>query len=572
MSSPSNGSNKKVIAFLLALAIIPIAACGWVNLSSYRTVKIVELWSLIINGSPEGGIKIADLNKDSHVEVVAVTLNGRIYVINGSTGEKIWSASTGFHIRSQPAIADMNKDGILDVVVLTTNGDLFVLSGDNGSLIWRYHISLWQPHVIAAPTIYDVDNDGEYEIFTGGAGFFVALNSSGKEIWRISIDGDAYSFPAVGDIDNDGFVELVFGTTNKTLYVVSPYNGAVLWTVKINGKVRASPSLADIDKDGYLDIVVGDLKGNAYLICGKNKSVVWNQTLRGFIDFPPVLADFDGDGYLDIIFACSYYGSSTADWASLYCVRGKTRKILWIQSYYSTCCSRVIVGDTNRDGFLDVIVGSVSSTVIWCFDGRSGRRIWTYNINGYFESVGATPAIGDINNDGDNEIIIGTSWKRIIALKVYGSLVSWGSLGNDLCNTNNIIFSDRDGDGVPNDLEESMGMNLDSPDSDGDSMPDGYEITFSLDPTNSSDATLDVDGDGLNNLQEFSLGTDPRAWDSDWDKVPDGWEISHGFNPLNPGINEVITFYWYLIVLTVSIGIGLLLWRRKRRMRSLADL
>ena len=46
-------------------------------------------------------------------------------------------------------------------------------------------------------------------------------------------------------------------------------------------------------------------------------------------------------------------------------------------------------------------------------------------------------------------------------------------------------------------------------DTDGDGMPDGYELTVGLDPF-ADDAAQDADGDGLTNGQEFLLGTAPR--------------------------------------------------------------
>jgi hypothetical protein len=47
-------------------------------------------------------------------------------------------------------------------------------------------------------------------------------------------------------------------------------------------------------------------------------------------------------------------------------------------------------------------------------------------------------------------------------------------------------------------------------DSDGDGMPDNYELTHGFDPDDPVDAIQDADGDGLTNLQEFFAGTDPR--------------------------------------------------------------
>ncbi len=47
-------------------------------------------------------------------------------------------------------------------------------------------------------------------------------------------------------------------------------------------------------------------------------------------------------------------------------------------------------------------------------------------------------------------------------------------------------------------------------DTDGDRLPDDWEIAYGLNHTNQNDATDDVDLDGLTNWQEYTAGTDPR--------------------------------------------------------------
>lgn len=71
-------------------------------------------------------------------------------------------------------------------------------------------------------------------------------------------------------------------------------------------------------------------------------------------------------------------------------------------------------------------------------------------------------------------------------------------------------------------------------DSDGDGMPDDFEIANGLNPNNPADAALDADSDGLSNLEEFRNGTGVHNPDSDGDGVRDGLEVQTGSDPLDP--------------------------------------
>lgn len=117
------------------------------------------------------------------------------------------------------------------------------------------------------------------------------------------------------------------------------------------------------------------------------------------------------------------------------------------------------------------------------------------------------------------------------------------------------IANDRDGDGVPDDVEPLLGLDPDNPDSDGNGIFDGdedfdgdgltnfEEIIIGFDPANSdsdgdgvADNQEDSDGDGITDVVELiAHGTDFNHYDSDGDGFNDGDEINGNSNPLNPG-------------------------------------
>ncbi len=65
-------------------------------------------------------------------------------------------------------------------------------------------------------------------------------------------------------------------------------------------------------------------------------------------------------------------------------------------------------------------------------------------------------------------------------------------------------------------------------DTDGDGIPDAYEVRYGLDRNNPADASSDTDGDGLTALQESRRGSSPNAADTDGDGLPDSVETNTG--------------------------------------------
>jgi gliding motility-associated-like protein len=107
---------------------------------------------------------------------------------------------------------------------------------------------------------------------------------------------------------------------------------------------------------------------------------------------------------------------------------------------------------------------------------------------------------------------------------------------------------DCDTDGLTNEEEANTGTNPTNPDTDGDGVIDGTEITDATNPLEACSFiltsqtltpslawnTLDCDEDGLTNEEEITGGTNPTNTDTDGDGVIDGTEISDLTDPLVP--------------------------------------
>lgn len=81
-------------------------------------------------------------------------------------------------------------------------------------------------------------------------------------------------------------------------------------------------------------------------------------------------------------------------------------------------------------------------------------------------------------------------------------------------------------------------------DSDGDGLPDDFEVRNGTDPNDPDDPAIDadVDGDGLDWAQEHAAGTDPFNPDTDGDTESDGVEVANGTNPAIRDPQTVVTF------------------------------
>jgi hypothetical protein len=118
------------------------------------------------------------------------------------------------------------------------------------------------------------------------------------------IQSPLQGFPAVGDVDGDGYSDGVFVADGQLF--AQRIGGAILsgFPIRIsddnNSWLQASPAIGDIDGDGEVEIVIGeDSRLHAYEMNGA--------AVKGFplpigdgVHGTPILDDFDGDQDIDI--------------------------------------------------------------------------------------------------------------------------------------------------------------------------------------------------------------------------------------------------------------------------------
>lgn len=91
-----------------------------------------EVWSRSLSGPLSLGLAIADVDGDGTLDVVAVTDNGDVWVLNGETGNEIprFPIRTGSRMKSNPLIVDLSKEGDrVHIVLATGDGELLIVDG-----------------------------------------------------------------------------------------------------------------------------------------------------------------------------------------------------------------------------------------------------------------------------------------------------------------------------------------------------------------------------------------------------------------------------------------------------------
>jgi len=235
-----------------------------------------------------------------------------------------------------------------------------------------------------APMSMDVDGDGRRELILGGttsSGTILAFYGNGDPVpgWVIGlpVSENLYHSMAAGDVDGDGWPELVARTTIQDHQLerirIFYHDGTEIrdgWPITMNNPLltdsppkQNTPVLADVTLDGRLEILVsypkappGVMTASVVAIQGGGTFLRWYATGEENADITqPAVGDVDGDDEIEVV-ATAFRESDP----TLY-VWERDGSLKWSRTIGSSTGMNTpppVLVDVDADGVLEIIAAS----------------------------------------------------------------------------------------------------------------------------------------------------------------------------------------------------------------------
>ncbi len=317
--------------------IIPILFLCLTNLISMCQSQVPQQHSdfpLVIDSSNNSqGILpptlIADLNRDGQKEIiVAIPLpssSSKLFVIknDGSNQQgfpKQYNNTNIDHICS----GDIDGDGYLDIVF--RDNDFIHVLNRFGNEVQGFPAPYSYPNgfLDKYTALYDLDGSGRLEIIAGKENELAVFNSNGqmRSGWPQRLVGSTAMGPAIGDLDGDGFAEIILGTIKR-----NPIDSGRINIFKNDGSNFSANWPVYIDPGYFIDL------GSPSLLINRNH-----------IDSTYIFVPQTGENNLNRISKYDIYGNKKAE----------------VTVYALDDFGTPAIGDLNRDGRVEIACGTAS--------------------------------------------------------------------------------------------------------------------------------------------------------------------------------------------------------------------
>lgn len=411
--------------------------------------------------SGESSPVLADLDDDGIYEIILATSDGKIHAYHDDGTElpgfpimapasSQFNTQRGSDVGQLPdrflggvGIGDLDNDGSPEIVAASIEGKVYAWHND-GSMVTGFPVAIigrlpeefgphndWDNGFLSAPSLYDLDGDGNLEIIAAAMDQRLYVWDHTGADWGpypievcdpaiCDTDGARIiNTPAIGDVDGDGAIDIGIGTNEAVddgkasiSYIYDATSGTLLpgWPLVEYGLVNTAGLLPIVGEGHPASLAFAELDGKAGL-------EVASPIMLGT---SPLLTA-TGTQYLDISYVSSEFGAGT-----------NTNQPSFVQMN-----TNPIFGDMTGDGTPDYVVGGTGAlylitlaayTVgefqhpVGAWDGVTGKALpgWPRQIEDLQFLV--SPAMADISGDGQAETILGSAGSMLHA---------WDSDGNE---------------------------------------------------------------------------------------------------------------------------------------------
>jgi len=233
--------------------------------------------------------------------------------------------SLGRPAASAQVLCDLDNNGTLEIAFTMCADSIACVLNYHGQFLPGWPKNIGPNYFLGNPvSVGDIDKDGYFDIVALSAERLYVWNSEGQDLpgWPVNIPPDLYpsgfSAPSLADLDGNGKLEILFSTYEHSQFLygqlfVYHSDGNIMdgWPVTFSDGVPTStPTVGDMDNDGELEVVVTLLEtapvDNIYVL--SIHGIVensWHIEDWGNHEFDPVLVDADNNGYADIVVSTS---------------------------------------------------------------------------------------------------------------------------------------------------------------------------------------------------------------------------------------------------------------------------
>ncbi len=199
-------------------------------------------------------IVVCDADMDGKKEVIFSTNKGNLECLTCTTNPPttLWSLPLGSGEITSIVAGDLERDGVLKLIA-SMDSALYILDAAGGGVISEIPM----PARITKMSLGNLDGDQELEtVCVSDCGRIFVIDEE-SIVLDVQTAGTPIGAPALGDLDQDGDIEIVVTLAEGTVQILQTSGTNMIPPIPMKGLCMSGPTTGDIDGDGQIEILAG---------------------------------------------------------------------------------------------------------------------------------------------------------------------------------------------------------------------------------------------------------------------------------------------------------------------------